>query len=102
MYAQCGMISSNFYIYSHLNDVDETTKVIPIMLTIANGNTAVIRDLLLCDINLSNADYQGNNVFHYAAKTSDSQIIQVCTSECKVRISNCQSDQSMMLYILTS
>ena len=64
-------------ICSHLNDVDEDTKVTPIMLSVATGNVAVIRDLLLCKVNMNLADYQGNNVFHYAAKATDAQAIQV-------------------------
>ena len=47
------------------------------MVAIDTGNIECIQELIICGAKLDLADAQGNNVFHYAAKCSNSTAIQV-------------------------
>ena len=61
----------------HLDAVDETTQVLPIMVALERGNMECIQELIISHVKLDLADGQGNNVFHYAAKCNNPTPIQV-------------------------
>ena len=57
----------------------EVTQAAPIHIAIESAHVECIQELLVCGARLDLADRSGDNVFHYAAKCSDPNIIQVGT-----------------------
>ena len=61
-----------------LNVADDTTGITPLQVAIETENIDSIKEMVLCGARLDAVDREGCTVFHYAARTSKEEIIQVC------------------------
>jgi calcium-independent phospholipase A2 len=57
--------------------LDERDQTSPVQLAAESEDLETIQELLIAGANLTLANHEGNNVFHYAAKTKDPTITQV-------------------------
>jgi calcium-independent phospholipase A2 len=51
--------------------------VSPLQVAVQTANLAMINKLISLDASLDHLDFEGNNVFHYAANTTK-EVIMVC------------------------
>ena len=66
-----------FVHFRKIESVCEVTQVRPIHIAVQAENLDCIQELLVCKAQTAMADYNGDNVFHFAARAKNSQIIQV-------------------------
>lgn len=66
------------FTFRYIEATCEVTQATPIHIAIEAGHMNCIQELLVCGAKLDLADRSGDNVFHYAAKTNNANIIQVC------------------------
>ncbi|ELT90707.1 hypothetical protein CAPTEDRAFT_216660 [Capitella teleta] len=61
--------------------LDETLQTSPVQLAVESEDLETIQELLIAGVNLTLADHEGNNVFHYAAKAKNPTITQYLASK---------------------
>ena len=59
-----------------INSCDSSTGVSPLQLAVERCNVAMINKLLQLGASIEQLDFEGNNVFHYAAN-SNREVIMV-------------------------
>jgi len=75
-------------LYRSLNAGDDGTGITPLQLAVEMENVDCIREMILCGASLDTVDKSGRTVFHYAARTSNEMIIQVCPTHTPLLIGN--------------
>lgn len=66
----------------HKDDLDEVDQTSPIQLAVQAEHLSTVQELIISGANLTMADHEGNNVYHYASKVQDNTIIQVGHLQC--------------------
>ena len=77
IYSAINIYTVLLHISSYILTPCEASMCTPVMVAVAAGRTDCVKELIVMGVPLNMADHQGENVFHYAARVHDPEIIKV-------------------------